>query len=89
MLQPHSGRHHQARAHRSYGLRAPVVGDPVYYDLSYQPAGAESGASLGPRYHLEESKRERVELLGAQPFCASQLPVFTFDPTRRSPIRGA
>ena len=33
-MNPYSGRYHQTRAHCAFGLRAPVVGDPVYYQLS-------------------------------------------------------
>ena len=29
-LEPETGRTHQLRAHAAYGLRAPIVGDPVY-----------------------------------------------------------
>ena len=33
-MNPYSGRYHQTRAHCAFGLRAPIVGDPVYYALS-------------------------------------------------------
>ena len=33
-MNPYSGRYHQTRAHCAFGLRAPMVGDPVYYQMS-------------------------------------------------------
>eukprot|EP00931_Biecheleriopsis_adriatica_P065324 TRINITY_DN39890_c0_g1_i2.p1 TRINITY_DN39890_c0_g1~~TRINITY_DN39890_c0_g1_i2.p1 ORF type:complete len:447 (-),score=83.16 TRINITY_DN39890_c0_g1_i2:5-1345(-) len=63
-MNPYSGRHHQARAHCAFGLRAPLIGDPVYYELSNHLA---SETDFRVRYHSEDAKRERQAVLGAQP----------------------
>ncbi|CAK0857576.1 unnamed protein product [Prorocentrum cordatum] len=63
-LNPYSGRHHQVRAHCAYGLRVPVLGDPLYYDLSDR---LNLETEYRVRYHSEDARRERKQLLGAQP----------------------
>lgn len=63
-LNPYSGRHHQTRAHCAFGLRAPLVGDPVYYSLSNS---LNTETDFRVRYHSEDAKKERKELLGPQP----------------------
>ncbi|CAJ1327373.1 unnamed protein product [Effrenium voratum] len=62
-MNPYSGRYHQTRAHCAFGLRAPIVGDPVYYDLSNHLSESED---FKHRYHSTESRQERQTLLGAQ-----------------------
>lgn len=63
-LNLYSGRHHQGRAHCAFGLRAPLLGDPIYYELSNH-LNVETAFKV--RYHSEDAKRERKELLGPQP----------------------
>jgi len=63
-LCPYTGRHHQTRAHCAFGLRAPLVGDPLYYELSNK---LNQETSYGISYHSEEARNERKDLLGPQP----------------------
>jgi len=60
----YTGRFHQSRAHCAFGLRAPLLGDPIYYDFSNR---INSETAYKVHYHSEEAKRERAELLGGMP----------------------
>ncbi|CAK9010457.1 Uncharacterized RNA pseudouridine synthase ZMO0505 (RNA pseudouridylate synthase) (RNA-uridine isomerase) [Durusdinium trenchii] len=42
-MNPYSGRYHQTRAHCAFGLRAPMLGDPIYYELSWPGRQREGG----------------------------------------------
>ena len=63
---PYSGRHHQVRAHCAFGLGAPLVGDPLYYDLSNYRLNGDGSLSDVPLYPPDQ-KKERQQVLGAQP----------------------
>eukprot|EP00913_Durusdinium_trenchii_P002121 g1959.t1 len=64
-MNPYSGRYHQTRAHCAFGLRAPMLGDPIYYELSNVVGGPASDFKV--RYHSAENRHERKELLGPSP----------------------
>eukprot|EP00439_Symbiodinium_sp_Y106_P006160 s4742_g1.t1 len=68
-MNPYSGRYHQTRAHCAFGLRAPMVGDPVYYQMSNE---LSTVSDFKVKYHSAEARRERAELLGAQPRYSTQ-----------------
>lgn len=77
-LNPYTGRYHQTRAHCAFGLRAPMVGDPIYYDMSNR---LNSETEFKVHYHAEDAKRERAEVLGGMPelhLHSRQLRVKTF-----------
>ncbi|CAE7488591.1 unnamed protein product [Symbiodinium sp. CCMP2456] len=77
-MNPYSGRYHQTRAHCAFGLRAPMVGDPVYYQMSNE---LSTVSDFKVKYHSAEARRERAELLGAQPrlhLHSRQLTIKTF-----------
>jgi len=63
-MNPYTGRYHQTRAHCAFGLRAPLLGDPLYYELSNR---LNTETEYKVRYHSEDARRERKELLGAMP----------------------
>lgn len=63
-MNPYSGRHDQTRAHCAFGLRAPIVGDPVYYELSNR---LSEETDFKVRYHSADARQERKELLGPMP----------------------